>query len=136
MFTSIEDTGSYEPSAVGYKERVQDEFTIGDVIRKARQLRRWNQTRLGQEAAKYAIRRTGGPINKSTVSKVETDPYSSEFGTVWRLIAAVGLTLGDVERRVDAPFLSVEEMRAAARDAERQIQASSPARKRVRKVSR
>jgi hypothetical protein len=133
MFITIEDASSYEPTAVGYKERVDDEFTIGDVIRKARQLRRWNQTRLGQEAAKYALRRTDGPINKSTVSKVETDPYSSEFGTVWRLIAAVGLTLGDVERRVDAPFLSIEEMRAAAREAERRIHDSQP-RKRVRKV--
>lgn len=82
------------------------EFTIGDVIRKARKGRKWNQQRLGKEAGKYLLHPGQKKIDKTTVSKVETDPYTSEFGTVWRLAAAVGLTLAAIERRVESPFLS------------------------------
>lgn len=81
------------------------EFTLGDVIRKARMGRRWNQTRLGAEAAKYQLRGRDVAINKSTVSKVEKDPYTSEFGTVWRLLAALHLKFSDVEKRVGHPFI-------------------------------
>jgi len=77
-------------------------FTIGDVIRKARRARRWNQARLGQEAATFPIPGQTKPIDKGTVSKVEGDPYGSKFGTVWRLLAAVDLTLTDAEREIGA----------------------------------
>jgi len=79
-------------------------FTLGDVIRKARIARRWNQTRLGAEAAKFQLRARDVAINKSTVSKVEKDPYTSEFGTVWRLLTALNLKFSDVEKRVGHPF--------------------------------
>ena len=39
-------------------------------------------------------------IDKGTVSKVERDPYGSKFGTVWRLLAALNLTLADAEREI------------------------------------
>lgn len=82
-----------------YNVGVAPKLTVGDVIRKARAEKGWNQERLGSEAASYVIRRTT-PIDKNTVSKVERDPYSSELETVWRLLAALGLTLADVEREV------------------------------------
>lgn len=121
MFTTIDVTSTCKTAEAGYNQLVPDEFTIGDVIRKARGLRHWNQTRLGKEAAKYGLHSDSKSIDKSTVSKVERDPYSSEFGTVWRLIAAVGLTLADVERRVTAPFVNIAEMESMAKEAEREI---------------
>jgi transcriptional regulator with XRE-family HTH domain len=90
-----------------YNSAVPAHFTIGDVIRRAREAKNWNQTRLGKEAAKFQLEAsaTATPIDKSTVSKVETDPYTSELETVWRLVSALGLTLSDVERRMgDTPF--------------------------------
>lgn len=75
-------------------------FTVGDVIRKARHERRWNQQRLGTEAAKFALPGQHGPVDKGTVSKIERDPYGSKFGTVWRLLAALALSLTDVEREI------------------------------------
>lgn len=75
-------------------------FTVGDVIRKARDERRWNQTRLGAEAARFPLGDQTKPIDKGTVSKVERDPYGSKFGTVWRLLAALNLTLADAERAI------------------------------------
>jgi len=80
-------------------------FTLGDVIRKARIDRRWNQARLGVEAAKFKLREDDVAINKSTVSKVEKAPYTSEFGTIWRLLAALNLKFADVENRVGHPFI-------------------------------
>ena len=103
---SIDDTRGYELAPLRYKGTAvtgHQEFSIGDVIRKAREARRWNQTRLGQEAARFLIRESDAAIDKSTVSKVERDPYTSELGTVWRLLAAVGLTFADVESRVSSP---------------------------------
>lgn len=95
---------SYTASEGQYNWRV-GEFTIGDVIRKSRIARRWSQTKLGTEAAYYQIGAGTFPINKSTVSKVEKDPYSSELGTVWRLLAALRLTFAEVEHRIGAPFV-------------------------------
>lgn len=94
---------SYTASEASYNWRVS-EWTIGDVIRKARIARHWSQTKLGTEAASYQIGGGTFPINKSTVSKVEKDPYSSELGTVWRLLAALRLTFAEVEGRIGAPF--------------------------------
>lgn len=99
------DRGIYETPSDGYNSRVPGDFTLGDLIRKKRLQKNWSQTRLGQEAARCVIRESDGPINKSTVSKVENDPYSSEFGTVWRLVAAVGLTFREIDHRIGLPFL-------------------------------
>ena len=66
-------TSGCEESEDRYNWNVR-EFTIGDVIRKARQERRWSQTKLGEEATYLQVsgRSTSvKPINKSTVSKVE-----------------------------------------------------------------
>lgn len=79
---------------------MQDEFTLGDVIRKQRTRRKWNQERLGIEAVKCPLGDDRKAINKSTVSKIENDPYGSKFGTVWRLLAALDLTLSEAERRI------------------------------------
>jgi len=93
------------------------DFTLGDVIRKARQKRRWSQTKLGEQAAKFLIHEDDGQINKSTVSKIENDPYTSELGTVWRLLAALDLDFTDVEKRVGRPFLdSIRRKAHRARD--------------------
>jgi len=88
-----------------YNARVPHDFTIGDVIRKARTSRHWSQTKLGSEAARFVIDETEKRINKSTVSKVEKDPYSSELGTIWRLMATLGLKFTDVERKVSTPIV-------------------------------
>lgn len=77
-------------------------FTIGDVIRKARAGRRWNQTKLGEEAVHFPLGTQVKAIDKGTISKVERDPYGSKFGTVWRLLAALDLTLADAEREIGA----------------------------------
>lgn len=82
-------------------------LSVGDVIRKARDDRGWSQTRLGQEAERFQLQRAS-PINPNTISKIERDPYTSEFGTVWRLLAALGLTLADAERQIGSPFLKQE----------------------------
>lgn len=95
-------SGSYTTAQPVYNSFV-GEFTVGDVIRKARDRKRWSQTRLGAEAAHFQFGTDTAPINKSTVSKVERDPYSSEFGTVWRLLAALDLTFAEVEKRIGAP---------------------------------
>jgi transcriptional regulator with XRE-family HTH domain len=79
-------------------------FHVGDVIERARDQRHWNQEQLGKEAARFPLKGNAGPINKSTVSKIENDPFSSELGTIWRLLAALDLTFSDVERAVGAPF--------------------------------
>jgi hypothetical protein len=105
MLLTISGGSGYDTQKDAYKNGVPQTFGVGDVIRKARKLRKWNQHRLGVEAKKFTITGNQPKINKTTVSKVEREPFSSEFGTVWRLIAAVGLTLADVEERVGSPFL-------------------------------
>ena len=110
---SIDSTGSYEPSKALYNRKVKADFTIGDVVRKSRAERRWSQTRLGKETANYPIGDRTDPINKSTVSKMEREPYTSELGTVWRILAALGLTFGDVERLIGAPFTHKRTQRRA-----------------------
>jgi transcriptional regulator with XRE-family HTH domain len=95
------DTTIYGGGERLYTEAVRG-FTVGDVIRKARADRRWKQERLGAEAALFPLGRLTGAINKSTVSKVERDPYGSKFGTVWRLLAALNLTLADAESAIGA----------------------------------
>lgn len=87
-----------------YKEAVS-RFGLGDVIRNARKKRGWNQETLGEEAEKFTIpghreRR----INKSTVSKVERDPYSSKLSTVWRLLAALDLSFAHIEHDIALPL--------------------------------
>lgn len=96
-------TSSYTASEGQYNWPVSA-FTIGDVIRKARIARRWSQTKLGQEATYFQFGTSTTPINKSTVSKVEREPYTSELGTVWRLLAALNLTFAEVHTRVGPPF--------------------------------
>jgi hypothetical protein len=110
---TITSTSSYGPAAALYNWRVASDFTIGDVIRKSRKARRWSQTKLGIEAAHFQIGTGDAPINKSTVSKVEHEPYTSELGTVWRLLTALNLTFAEVERRVGTPF--VERRKVSAR---------------------
>ena len=98
------DTSSYEHSEGLYNWTVRH-FTIGDVIRKARVAGRLSQTQLGDAAALFQIDDGAAPINKSTVSKVERDPFTSELGTVWRLLAALHLTFGDVEKQIGSPVV-------------------------------
>jgi hypothetical protein len=102
---TIATTSSYGPSEDRYNWTVPHEFTIGDVIRKSRMARRWSQSKLGLQAAHFQIGDGDTPINKSTVSKVEHEPYTSELGTVWRLLTALDLTFTDVEKSVGAPFI-------------------------------
>ena len=83
-------------------------FTLGDVIRKARRDRRWNQERLGEEAGYFPLGQQTRAIDKGTVSKVERDPYGSKFGTVWRLLAALNLSLADAERDIGTLHRSQE----------------------------
>jgi transcriptional regulator with XRE-family HTH domain len=123
-------TSGYSASEGLYNWPVH-EFTIGDVIRKTRIARRWSQTKLGTEAAYFQFGTGTLPINKSTVSKVEHEPYTSEFGTVWRLLAALNLTFADVERRIGTPF--TERRRASTRQAARDEAPSEAAEKRGRK---
>ncbi len=116
------DATSGYTASVGLYNWPVSAFTIGDVIRKARVAKRWSQTKLGTVAASYQLGEGTLPINKSTVSKVEKDPYTSEFGTVWRLLAALNLTFGDVERQIGKPFTErrkEEASRHSARDAGR-----------------
>jgi transcriptional regulator with XRE-family HTH domain len=113
---TLDSTSSYTATEDRYNWHVS-EFTVGDVIRKSRIARRWSQTKLGEEAAYFQIGAGATPINKSTVSKVEHAPYTSELGTVWRLLAALNLTFTEVEKRIGAPF--VERRRTAARPAAR-----------------
>lgn len=96
------ESGVYAPPTPLYTGPVVRGFTVGDVIRKARDERRWNQKRLGDEAARFPLGDQAKPIDKGTVSKVERDPYGSKFGTVWRLLAALNLTLADAEREIGA----------------------------------
>lgn len=79
--------------------RMALDFNVGDLIRKLRTGKKWNQTRLGQEAERFKIRGDEPRINKNTVSAVERSPYTSDFGTICRLLAALGMTLCEAERR-------------------------------------
>lgn len=92
-----------------YKCAVAPKFHIGDVIRRAREQKKWNQERLGEEAARYQLDPKETKINKSTVSKVETDPYSSELGTIWRLMSALNLSFTEVEESVGNPLIQARE---------------------------
>lgn len=94
-------TTIYGREESAYNRTVDATFTIGDAIRKARKKLGWNQERLGEEAARFRLGRSSGPLAINTVSKVENDPYSSEFATVVRLAFAVKLTLADVSRLVE-----------------------------------
>lgn len=94
---------------------VRSQFTIGDVIRKARKARGWDQQRLGEEAIRFQIFGNESKINKATISKLEgKNPYTSEFGVVWRVLATLGLTFGEVERTVGSPFLDQQSAPAKA----------------------
>lgn len=126
MVTSA-DTSGYAAPPDRYNWHVGD-FTIGDVIRKSRIARRWSQTKLGQEATNFQFGVGNRPINKSTVSKVEREPYTSELGTVWRLLAALNLTFADVDKRVGPPFAERRKVSVSTRHA-----ASEAAEKRGRK---
>lgn len=76
-------------------------LTIGDVIRKARTGKRWNQETLGEKAGEFLAPGGRNPpkIGKNTVSAVEHNPYTSDFETVCRILAALGMTLAEAERR-------------------------------------
>lgn len=109
--TSTSVSAIYERAGCGYNSAVPAHFTIGDVIERERTRRKWSQTRLGIEAMKYRLspNEQVSRINKSTVSKVERDPYTSELITVWRLVAALGLTMCEVEGRMgQTPFHVVD----------------------------
>ena len=127
-------TSSYTASEGLYNLQVSD-FTIGDVIRKSRTARRWSQTKLGKEAASFQIGTGTKPINKSTVSKVEREPYTSELGTVWRLLAALNLTFADIEHRIGMPFAERRKgaLRHSAKDQARSDERSEAAEKRGRR---
>lgn len=80
--------------------RVTSEFTVGVLIQLARKRQHLNQEELGKRAARFKIRGDEGPINKNTVSNVERNPYSSDFATVCRLLAALGITLAEAEEKI------------------------------------
>lgn len=102
---TLGSSGIYGAGAIAYNQRMRGGFTIGDVIRKARNQRGWDQTRLGNEAAKFQITGEEGRINKATISKIESaNPYTSELGIVWRVLAALDLSFADVERMTGRPF--------------------------------
>lgn len=93
---------------VGYNHLVRARFHVGDVIQKAREERRWNQERLGAEAAYYGrdgrrLPKKADPIDKSTVSTIERDPYASKLTTILRLLSALGLSWSDVFASVHDP---------------------------------
>ena len=103
---SIDGTCVYEPSRIAYNDGVRTGFTIGDVIRQARKRRGWNQERLGAETLRFKILGNEKPVNKATISKIEgADPYTSEFGVVWRVLAALDISFTEIEERVGSPFL-------------------------------
>lgn len=100
------------PSAVLPKDHV------GDIIRKARRAKGWSHERLGEEAKKFTFPGSDEVerINKSTVSLVERDPYSRKVSTLWRLLAALGLSFADIEQRIGTP---IDAFQAKEADAER-----------------
>lgn len=99
------DSGIYEADGIAYKVCMRGRFTIGDVVRKARKERGWDQTRLGAEAAKFQIVGDEGRVNKATISKIESgNPYTSELGVIWRVLAALDLSFAEVERASGSPF--------------------------------
>lgn len=103
----------YRRDAESYKHAVA-RFGLGDVIKKARQARGWTQEELGKKAEEFILSgRRPVRINKNTVSKIETNPYSSEFGTVWRLVAALDLTFGEIEREIEPPWVKEAERRVS-----------------------
>lgn len=77
---------------------------VGDLIQKAREHRHWTQTQLGQKATAFPLGASIKPINKSTVSRVESEPWGSDLATVWRLLATLGMNFCDVEKIVGSPF--------------------------------
>lgn len=106
MLTNV-GSGVYGAHYVAYNVRVPERFTIGDVIRKERKKRGWDQQRLGEEAAHFKIVGKETKINKATISKLEgPNPYTSELGVVWRVLATLGISFADVERLTDSPFLA------------------------------
>lgn len=96
----------YVAEVLAYNLRVRDPWTIGDVIRKARKKRAWDQQRLGEEALRFKITGHEQKINKATISKLEgPNPYTSEFGVVWRVLATLELSFADIEGRIESPFI-------------------------------
>lgn len=93
----------YAVASGAYNESMPIPMTIGDVIRHARKARGWSQRDLGRAAAQFEIQQTGD-IDPNTVSAVERNPYVSSVETVWRLLAAVGLSWTEVERQAGWPF--------------------------------
>jgi transcriptional regulator with XRE-family HTH domain len=107
----------------GIDRLVAADFTVGDLIRKVRKARKWNQAQLGQAATKYPLRGRATRINPNTVSNAERNPYNADFGTIWRLLAALGISLCDMERRVSSPFDGTERMEGEKPPAARPPQA-------------
>lgn len=102
---SIDGSSVYAATVIAYNVRVR-KFTVGDVIRKARKDKKWDQERLGREALRFQISGDETKVNKATISKIEgKNPYTSEFGVIWRVLAALDLTFADVERLTGAPFI-------------------------------
>lgn len=79
-------------------------FHVGDVIRKARRAKRWNQKKLGEKAAQYRLRDSDTTIDKSTVSAIEKYPFVSGFDYIVRLLATLGVPLAEAFKDVgEAP---------------------------------
>lgn len=86
-------------------EPVAARFHLGHLIRDEREKRGWSQTRLGDEAGKFKLDQHDKPINVNTVSKVEGSPWTSEYGTVIRLLRALGLSFASIEQELGEPFV-------------------------------
>jgi len=98
------DTALHAPVGGLIHGVVSAEFTVGDLIEKRRKQRRWNQTTLGEKAADFPLPGRTGRINPNTVSNAENRPYNADFGTIWRLLATLGVSLSEAERAVPNPF--------------------------------
>lgn len=90
-------------------------FTVGDVLRKARLKKKWNQEMLGHEAERFPLPGQNAPIGKNTVSNAELRPYNCKFGTILRLAAALGLSISELERITESPFLEQSVKKEARR---------------------
>ena len=102
---SLDGSVVYKADSRAYNLHMPGRFIIGDVIRKARKERGWGQERLGGEALKFQIFGNEQKVNKSTISKIEgANPYTSELGVIWRVLAALNLSFTEVERLTGRPF--------------------------------
>lgn len=102
---TVGSTVSCGCSLVVYKCAVAPKVHLGHLIRLSREERGWSQEKLGTVAGGFKLTAKDKPINKSTISSLESDPFSSGVDTLWRVMAALGLSFADLEPKLDSPFI-------------------------------